>query len=125
VGRRSQEHEEQKALFEWSALKSRSDPRLELLFAIPNGGHRHIAVAKRMKAEGVKRGVPDIMLPLACGKYHGLFVELKAAKGRVSDHQHHWLSRLTEEGYWAEVCYGCEEAIRTIEVYLAEDSKAL
>lgn len=52
------EHESQVAFFKRVAL----DPRTRDLpiFAIPNGGHRHIAVAKKMSAEGVQAGVPDI-----------------------------------------------------------------
>lgn len=36
---------------------------LEWLFAIPNGGERHAAVANKMKVEGAKAGVYDLFLP--------------------------------------------------------------
>ena len=56
------EHEEQCALFEWADCWF---PMVSaLLFAIPMGGHRHIAVAAKLKAEGVKAGVPDIFFAL-------------------------------------------------------------
>src|SRR5690554_7178377 len=28
----------------------------------PNGGHRNVVVASKLKAQGVKRGVPDIVI---------------------------------------------------------------
>ena len=59
------EHEEQVALFEWAEWNKRQYPELELMFAIPNGGQRHVVVAKKLKDEGVKAGVPDIFLPVA------------------------------------------------------------
>jgi hypothetical protein len=57
------EHEEQVALFEWAAWNSSKYKELELMFAIPNGGQRHVVVARKLKDEGVKAGVPDIFLP--------------------------------------------------------------
>lgn len=75
------EHEEQKALIEWSAWMSNARPELSLMFAVPNGGDRHPAVAAKLKAEGVKAGVPDIFLPVPRNGYHGLFIELKELKG--------------------------------------------
>ena len=112
------EHFEQKALFDWARWESRKVPELALLFAIPNGGKRSKAVAGKLKAEGVKAGVPDICLPVACGKYHGLFIELKAEGGRATDTQMEWIYRLRGHGYCANVCFGWEEAKRIIESYL-------
>src|SRR5690348_6356166 len=94
---------EQVALFEWAALMEPEYPFLGLMFAIPNGGHRHIAVARRLKAEGVKAGVPDIFLPWASDGYHGLFIELKRRKGgTVSDEQADWHDALLQAGYAVE-----------------------
>ena len=58
--RRDGEHVEQAALFRWAEFARARLPELTLLHAIPNGGHRHKATAARLKAEGVKRGVPDL-----------------------------------------------------------------
>ena len=53
------EHDEQVLIFKWARLSEGRWPELALLFAIPNGGHRHKAVAAKLKAEGVRAGVPD------------------------------------------------------------------
>ncbi len=51
---------EQINLFRWAVLHERAYPELILLHHIPNGGLRNKTTAKRLKAEGVKPGVPDI-----------------------------------------------------------------
>lgn len=114
----SYESEEQKCLFSWAALMARAHPELALLYHIPNGGKRSVTTAKRLKAEGVKAGVPDLCLPVARGKYHGLYIELKAGKNKTTDNQNKWLSDLKRNGYRAEVCYGWNNAVEVIKQYL-------
>lgn len=114
------EHNEQVALFEWAALMAKNTyPALEWLFAIPNGGHRHKAVASKMKAEGVKSGVLDVMLPYPAGLYCGLFIEMKWNGNKPTDNQKTWIKYLNTVGYLAVVCNGCDEAIEAIERYLS------
>lgn len=52
------EANEQTALFHWAAFAAKHEhPELALMFAVPNGGHRHPVVAAKLKAQGVKAGV--------------------------------------------------------------------
>ncbi len=95
-------------------------PELKLLFHIPNGGRRDPIEAKHLKQQGVKRGVPDLFLPVAKGKYHGLFIEMKTETGRTSDYQDWWLCELKNESYYCKVCYGWKNAVELIEDYLNE-----
>ena len=117
MGKKS-EHSEQVALFNWAKWQARTLPELHLLFAIPNGGLRHIRVAKRLKAEGVKSGVPDVFLPVAKNGFHGLWIEMKYGKNKVTDNQDWWLKELKSEGYECAVCYGYEPAKSVILDYL-------
>jgi hypothetical protein len=117
------EHGEQAALFCYAQQQCRDNPNSfwGLLFAIPNGNKRDASVAAALKAEGVKAGVPDIMLPVARGGYHGLFVEMKRAYGVPSDnkpHQRDRQRRLADQGYCVAVCYGWTEARGIIELYI-------
>lgn len=112
------EHEEQKILIQWTKLQENKYPELRLLFAIPNGGARHIAVARKLKSEGVKAGVPDLFLPVGRSGYHGLFIEMKAGKNKPTEDQIGWLEALEDEGYLAQVCWGFEEAKAMILGYL-------
>jgi hypothetical protein len=114
------EHFEQVALFDWAKRLAGRMPELALLFAIPNGGKRSKAVAGKLKAEGVKAGVPDICLPVPRGSYHGLFIELKAKGGAASDSQRNWLRVLGSQNYCTRLCVGWEEARETIESYLRQ-----
>lgn len=114
------EHLEQVTLVNWFDLQH---PKLKgRLFAIPNGGHRHAAVAAKLKREGVRRGVPDLFLPVATATYAGLFIELKTLKGRPTKEQKEWLEFLNEQGYKAEICYGWEAAKNTISSYLSSSN---
>jgi len=110
------EHEHQSMLIKWFDLRYK-DHRGRL-FAIPNGGQRHILVASKMKAEGVRRGVPDLMLPVPMQRYHGLFIEMKKEKGKTTEEQENWLDYLNEQGYCAMVCRGFDEAKIVIINYL-------
>lgn len=118
--RQDHEHQEQVYLFNWAAIMEGRYPELALLFAIPNGGQRHVLVAMKMKAEGVKSGVPDLFLPVARGNYHGLFIEMKAGKNKTSEKQNEWIEKLTKQGYMVEVCYGSEEAQDLLISYLEQ-----
>ena len=88
-------------------------------FHPPNGGHRNVIVASKLKAQGVKRGVPDVMIvdpPPAYPDNVGAAVELKRRKdGRVTPEQTHWLAILQERGWAVAVCRGASEAIEFLE----------
>ena len=113
------ESQEQQLLFEWAALSAGRWPELAMMYHIPNGGSRSKAEAGRFRAEGVKAGVPDICLPAARGGYHGLYIELKRVKGgRVSPAQQGWIAALRDQGYYACVCKGWDDAAHVIKKYL-------
>ena len=115
------EDNEQAALFEWSAYASGKYPELELMYAIPNGGKRHIHTAVVLKQTGVKSGVPDIFLPVARRGKHGLFIEMKRKKGgTVSANQKSWLDALEKQGYQCVVCKGWIEAKDEVIKYFQE-----
>ncbi|MGD9643851.1 MAG: VRR-NUC domain-containing protein [Elusimicrobiales bacterium] len=94
-------------------------PVLGLLYHIPNGGWRKKGVAKKLKAEGVKPGVPDYCLPVSRQGFHGLYIELKRVEdGAASKDQLDWVDALREQGYRAEVCKGWVEAWAVLCDYL-------
>lgn len=126
------EHEEQATLVEWSATAAARHPELHLLFAIPNGAAlaskstgrrgRFSRQAMKLRAEGLRPGVPDLCLPVPRGKYHGLFIEMKRTKGgTLSAEQREWLASLTVQGYCAIRCNGWLEARAAILQYLTTE----
>ena len=60
---------------------------MKLLHHIPNGGNRDVVEARHLKQQGVKKGVPDLHLPVARGSYHSLYIEMKAETGRTSQNK--------------------------------------
>lgn len=112
------ESDNQIALFKAVEMMNKRFPEIKLLYANPNGGKRNVREATRMKKEGVKAGIPDLCLPVARGKYHGLYIELKVGKNTTSINQKKWLDDLNNQGYLAITCYGWEPAIRQILQYL-------
>lgn len=125
------EHGSQAALFAWAADNVGKYPQLKYMFAIPNGGLRDVRVAANLKAEGVKAGVPDIMLPWASwiwsftsdGVYnvtgwHGLFIEMKVGKNKPTKEQEEYIDYLKSAGYYCVVCYAWNVARDAIIAYL-------
>ena len=114
------EAQEQEWLFQWAGAMQRLRwPELELMHHIPNGGSRNRIEAARLKAQGVKSGVPDIFLPVARNGRHGLYIELKRrAGGKVSPEQEKMIRNLNQQGYMAVVCKGWNAAADVIEKYM-------
>jgi hypothetical protein len=76
------------------------------MFHIPNGGHRAISVAKKLKAEGVKAGVPDLFIPA-----WRIWIEMKRTQGgKVSKEQEDWAEYLRGIGYVVIIAAGAREA---------------
>jgi hypothetical protein len=113
------ESQEQIAIFEWAAWAVNVAAEVSLLYAIPNGGLRTARTAGRLRKEGVKKGVPDLCLPIPRGSFHGLYIELKRTKGgETSPEQRAWLEALAGQGYKAVICKGADKAIEEITNYL-------
>jgi hypothetical protein len=88
-------------------------PGLVWMFHSPNGGKRDAVVGGQMKAMGVKKGVPDLLMPVAATDYKGLAIEMKSTIGRTTPEQEDWLNHLTEQGWMCEVAR-CAEKARAI-----------
>jgi hypothetical protein len=85
-------------------------PNLALLYAIPNGGKRDKITAAKLKAEGVKPGIPDLHWPVSNDCFKTLYIEMKDMKGRPSPEQIDVINRLRSEGHFVGICRGWEAA---------------
>ncbi len=88
------------------------------LFAIPNGGIRSRLEASIMQGEGVTPGVADLFLALPSGPFHGLFIEIKSPKGRISENQAHFFSRQRTVGYQCQFCNSIDGFISIVNDYM-------
>ena len=85
------------------------------LFHVPNGGHRPMSVARKMKQEGVRPGVPD----LCCPEWR-LWIEMKRQTGgRLSADQKDWIVYLEGIGDTVIVGKGAQDASRQVLEWLS------
>lgn len=109
----------QAAFFKWCGLMERQHPELRLIHAIPNGAHKSAVSRMVFKLTGLKAGVPDVCFPVPRGRYHGMYLEFKSAKGRISPEQQEWLDDLTAQGYLCLVVRDWEKASHQVLDYLS------
>lgn len=116
--RASPEEDLQRVCFEWASIKQRQYAILKWLIHVPNGGKRPKGEAGKLKALGVKPGVPDILLPRPSpqGRWKGLAIELKSSTGRVSPDQREWLDIHVEDGWCVGVARTLDEFVVLVEV---------
>lgn len=110
---------EQAALL--TELRIRMPEVADLIYHVPNGGHRLKKVAADLKDQGVVAGIPDLVLTMARGGYFGLYIEFKATPpydAAISASQHERIRKLNEQGYLAVVCRGHFDAMEQIRAYL-------
>lgn len=157
------EHSHQRALFAWANMAARHGfkaawddrsyfephyaeatyglagvPGLARLHAIPNGGLRDKVTGARLKAEGVKDGVPDCFLPVPRNVWAGLYVEMKRPgtvkkaqrafkdnrtiidqrAGELSEAQGDWIGYLRGVGYGVAIAFDWREAAKQIQSYM-------
>lgn len=129
---RESEHSHQVALMAWAALPAVNEmfPELQWFHAIGNGGSRGDTDQSRrieggkMKAEGVKKGVSDLFLPVKRGQWSGFYIELKKMPGKgvgPSDEQLEFGEFVKTQGYAFMIAYGWREARDAIISYLTQE----
>jgi hypothetical protein len=78
-------------------------------FAIPNAGRRTFRAASKLKAEGMLRGAPDLVIVLP--KARTGWLELKAPGGRMSDDQWGFQARCQRLGHQYACAFELSAAI--------------
>lgn len=88
-------------------------------------GKRNIGVARKLQAEGVIAGVPDLFLAIPAGRFHGLFLELKNGKSNdTTENQRRVMLELSLKLYKTEVVRTHEEFVKKIQEYLQPLTKS-
>ncbi len=95
----------QESVCQYLALQERCG-RL-LWFAVPNGGSRNLLEAVNLKRQGVRGGVPDLVIVPKVGPV--CFIELKSEDGTLSKLQSLWLESLPLYGCPVAVCRSLDE----------------
>lgn len=127
LGKSVTEHSHQAAFFCWLRNNKHLQPGFEFAYAVPNGGRRDKREAARFKAEGVKPGVPDVVIPIPCGQQHGLYIEFKkpslqkTMKGTVTDpDQIKYRDYLISQNYSHFVAFHYLQAVEHTIKYLSQ-----
>jgi hypothetical protein len=121
---RPSEHESQVAVIDWWNWQCKKwDLPPFALFAIPNAGAgAQRGQAGKMKAEGVRKGAPDLMLAVAYvdrgALCPGLLIEMKRKPNVPRPEQAEFILYLRLQGYHVVVAWCAEEAILAIKGYL-------
>jgi len=114
------ESQSQRALIKWWSHACRGFGLHEkTLMAFPMQGARTPRNGARMKAEGMRAGLPDCLVAVARSNYHGLWIENKTSKGQLSESQQEMRDILIKQGYAWFLCRSLDEAINTITTYLS------
>lgn len=117
------ETSEQQAVIEWCEWMTGKHPELKAIYHITNEGKRSRINGAALKAAGLKKGVPDLCLPCAKGRYHSLYIEMKKDRQcKPTKEQLEWIDLLYRLGNYATVCYSADDAINVIKGYLSLDA---
>ena len=103
------EHIEQVRLVNW--FRDNFKEPDYIIFAVPNGGKRGGAEAERLRKEGVKKGVSDLII-VTHNKI--IFLEMKNAKGKLSKEQISFNENIEYLGFISLVAYSATDASEKI-----------
>jgi hypothetical protein len=103
------EQDIQRAVFQH--IRLRGVPNL-FAFHPANGGYRRPIEAKILQGQGVKAGVPDVIL-IHAGHTWGL--EIKVVGGRPTKHQLEALAAMEAAGATTAITEGLDAALRQLE----------
>lgn len=112
------EHKEQARFIMLLHLYYPKIMRSRLVFAVPNGGLRDKKTAVRLKAEGVVKGVSDILCLLSRQGFTFLAIEMKSKKNRASQEQEEFIESAKSQGAETAICYTAEEAYKVFSDYV-------
>lgn len=90
----------------------------KLFYHVANGGKRDKITAVVLKRQGVVSGVSDLQLSVARRGYHGMYIELKVGKNKLTEEQSEFQNAAKAQGYYCCVCRTIDEFIERIKWYL-------
>jgi hypothetical protein len=89
-----------------------------VIFAIPNGGNRNPITGAILKREGALAGVADLFVIKCNPMFAGLFIEMKAGKGKRSEAQDAFAQAVLLAGYAYYTCHSFDEFTSTVKTYM-------
>lgn len=128
VVKKGGERADQEAVIAWARLHEKKWPCLKWLHSNRNEA---TSIGQRVKGAkmGIKKGILDMFLPYPAIyetqdpfsrvlTYHGLYIEMKYGKGKLTEDQIEFREYALDQGYKVVVCWSADDAIKQIKEYL-------
>lgn len=117
--KRQSEQAEQETFIAWCRKTAAGGfAPLKFLHASLNGVALTMQQARQAKRAGMVKGVPDLFLPYPAHGYHGLFIEMKTYRGKLSPEQKDMRRYLQSVGYMVAVPRSWHEAKAAVLSYV-------
>jgi len=90
------------------------------LFHVANESKSAPQYRAKLRQKGMKKGVPDLIIPHPKGGFSGLVIELKRNSGgaRISPEQKHFMGIFSNANFLCCYTYGLEEIKKAFNEYL-------
>jgi hypothetical protein len=75
---------------------------------------------RHLKMQGVKAGVPDILIFEPKGNFNGLALELKVGRNKLTPNQKEWEVKLGSCGWKFALCTTIDQVIEEVENYISQ-----
>ena len=119
---KSKESSEQIKIFLWIKENEEVYPVLKTIFHTPNSFFgTGFAIIMWLKKLGMRKGVYDIIVPIAKKGYSSLWIEMKKEKGKLSSEQKMFselINLYSDFPTKFEICYNSDNCIKLIKEYL-------
>lgn len=116
---RKNEALEQMILLAWAmGEESVAYPEASYLYHTPNGEYRDERTVMPLALMGVRKGIPDLHLPVSRGGYLTLYLEMKDTGKSQTPEQVTWQRILEAEGHAYRIAYRWEQGRDYIIEYL-------
>lgn len=117
TGRKTEEDNLQVACRRWFDMKY---PLItQLFFMVKNDGRKSKWQGQKDKDRGLRAGVPDMILSIPMGGYHGLYIEYKKPKGGVQSPDQKCFEDIAKQhGYRYEIIKTKQDFEQLITTYL-------
>lgn len=119
------EETEQIHLMIWCRFMQTKFPELETIYHIVNEGKRTISTGGKLKEMGLRKGMPDLHLPVSRCAYPSLYIEMKKIGGKPTAEQIDCLELLERYGNAVAICEGAEQAEKVLTAYCSNDIDTL
>ena len=119
------EETEQIHLMIWCRFMQTKFPELETIYHIVNEGKRTISTGDKLKEMGLRKGMPDLHLPVSRCACPSLYIEMKKIGGKPTAEQIDCLELLERYGNAVAICEGAEQAEKVLTAYCSNDIDTL